>query len=174
MLARQALAIGDPSSLRFPRRLDYVAVRIAALDADIFGLIPLLDQLDAIGGKPVAQREHRVAVRHSDPEVHPRRAGNRLLAATERERKARGVVQHEYAVVIASRRPRAKAKVGLVETARALLITHLDSEVIHRDDGTTYDLTPPLPCATTNTRRRCVSSERRSGDECSLSRKATA
>ena len=64
-----------PSPLLFPRRLDDVAVRIAALDADIFGLVPLLDQLDAIGGKPVAQRENGVAVRQADPKcIHDGRA----------------------------------------------------------------------------------------------------
>src|SRR4051794_26608902 len=42
-----------------------VVVGVAAFDADVSGLVPLLDQLGAVGGKPVAQRENGVAVGQS-------------------------------------------------------------------------------------------------------------
>jgi hypothetical protein len=40
--------------LRLPRRLDDVAVWVAALDADVVRLVPLFDELDTIGGEAVA------------------------------------------------------------------------------------------------------------------------
>ncbi len=129
----------DRSLLRFPRRFDDVAVGITTLDADVVGFVPLLDQLDTIARKPVAQLENSVTVGQSNAEVHPRRAGNLLDAATEAEREACGVVQHQHAVVIPSRRPRAKAEISLVEAAGALLIAYRDCEVIHNRDGMTCD-----------------------------------
>ena len=48
-----------------PRRLDDVAVGVAALDADVVGLVPLLDELDAVGGETVAQGDDGVAVGQS-------------------------------------------------------------------------------------------------------------
>jgi hypothetical protein len=97
----------------------------------LVGLVPLLDQLDAVRCKPVAHPEDGLAVGQSDAEVHPRGAGDRLVGGTQREREAGGVVEHEYAVVVASCGPRSEPEVRLVEPARALLVADRDCEVIH-------------------------------------------
>jgi hypothetical protein len=132
----------DRSLLRFPRRFDDVAVGITARDADVGGFVPLLDQLEPIARNAVAQLENGVTVGQRDAEVHLRRPGDPLGAGIEGEREARVVVQHQHAVVIPSRRARAKAEISLVEAARALLVAYRDCEVIHNRDGTTSTWRP--------------------------------
>src|SRR5262245_3030176 len=57
----------------FPGRLDDIPVRVAELDADVFGLIPLLDEFDAVTQQLIAQCQHGLAVVQADSEVHPGR-----------------------------------------------------------------------------------------------------
>src|SRR5512132_3878476 len=93
---------------RLPRRLDDVAVGVAALDAHVGGLVPLLDELDAVCGKTVAQGQDGLAVREADAEVHPPGWRDRLVRRAQRKREPLGVVQHQDAVVVAPRRPGAE------------------------------------------------------------------
>jgi hypothetical protein len=124
-------ACGSPTPA-LPGRFDDVAVGVAALHADVIRLVPLLDQLDAVGGEPVAEREDGVAIRQPDTEVHPLGARDRLARRTEREREAARVVEHQHAVVVAPRGAGAEAEVRLVELPRAVLVAHRDREMVHR------------------------------------------
>src|SRR5918998_415302 len=117
---------------RFPERLDDVTVRVAALDAHVARLVPLLDELDAVRHEQITQRQHRRAVRQRNAEVHPVWPRDRLVRRPERERESVRVVEHQDAVVVPPRRPCAEAEVRLVEAPRPLLVGHRDGEVVHR------------------------------------------
>ena len=64
--------------------------------------------------------------------MHPAGANDRLLGGTQREREARGVLEHQDAIVVIPCRAGTEAKVGLIKAARAPLIAHRDRQVIHR------------------------------------------
>src|SRR5205085_8062649 len=102
---------------RLPGRFDDVAVRVAALHAHVLGLVPLLDDRDAVGGEPVAEAPHLLRRGQAFPEVEEPRQPDRLVGGAEREREAVRVVEHQHAVVVPPRRARAEAEVRLVESA---------------------------------------------------------
>ena len=92
----------------------------------------LFDELDAVGGEAVAQREHGVAIGQAGAEVHPIGARDRVLRGSESEREAGGVIEHQDAVVVVPGGLRAETEIGFVEAARALLIANGERQMIHR------------------------------------------
>src|SRR5688572_15875870 len=144
---RRAWQRRDPSSppLRLPCGLDDVTVRVAALDTHVIRLVPLFDQLDAVRGEPVAQRADGLAIAHPDAEVHPGGWGDPHLSQTERERESLRVVEHQDAVVVPPRRPGPEAEIGLVQAARALLVSDGNREVVHRRETLGDAADPPRP-----------------------------
>lgn len=75
------------SLLRFPRRFDDVVVGITTLDADVFKFVPLIDQLNAIARKPVAQHQNGVTVGQSDAKCI--RDGRAISSTPERRASAK-------------------------------------------------------------------------------------
>src|SRR4029079_1796846 len=101
-----------------PRCLDHVAVRIEELHADVLGLVPLLDDPDAVGAEPGAERLDGLPARQVDSEVEELGQADRLFGRPEREREPVRVVEHEDAAVVAARRPRGEAETRRLGTAR--------------------------------------------------------
>ena len=69
--------------LRLPGRFDDVAVRVAALHADVLGLVPVLDDRDSVGGQPVAKGLYSFPARQADSEVEERGDRDLLLGGPE-------------------------------------------------------------------------------------------
>jgi hypothetical protein len=84
---------GVSRSFPFPRHLDDVAVGVAGLDAHVVGLLPLADDLDAVGDEAIAERADVVGTCEANAEVQELRQANRPVCPTESERESREVVQ---------------------------------------------------------------------------------
>ena len=115
-----------------PRSLDDVAVRVAALDADVAGLVPALDDLDAVGPESGFEcADHSRALQSAKLEVEEGGQRDGLVRLAEREREPSRVREQEHSVLGHARRAGVEAEVRLVEATRARLVVHGKREVRH-------------------------------------------
>ena len=105
-----------PRLLGLPARLDHVAVGVADLDADVVGLVPELDDLDARGRERVAQVPHRAGLLDVEAEVEEARQRRRPLGGAQRERDVARAVEHQHAVGVALRRLRRRSRTSARRT----------------------------------------------------------
>src|SRR6266496_6312629 len=81
--------------MRLPRSFDNVAIRVEALHADVFRLIPLLDDRDSVACEAVSESSDGVRTRKIDPEVEERRQPDFLVTPPQRECEPIVVVEHQ-------------------------------------------------------------------------------
>jgi hypothetical protein len=72
-------------SRRLPGCFDDVAVGVAAFHAHVLGLVPLLDDRDAVGGQAVAEAPYLLRRGQALPEVEEARQPELLVGRAERE-----------------------------------------------------------------------------------------